>query len=40
MSKSKRNYTDPLKIIDLYGADALRLYLMNSPLVHGENLNF
>ena len=32
MSKSKRNYRDPSEIFDLYGADALRWYLLaNQP---------
>ncbi|HRZ30182.1 MAG TPA: class I tRNA ligase family protein, partial [Candidatus Paceibacterota bacterium] len=40
MSKSLKNYPDPMTIVDNYGADALRLYLMASPAVHGEDLNF
>uniref|UniRef100_A0A8C0LU04 Isoleucine--tRNA ligase, cytoplasmic n=1 Tax=Canis lupus familiaris TaxID=9615 RepID=A0A8C0LU04_CANLF len=32
MSKRKKNYPDPLSIIHKYGADALRLYLINSPV--------
>ena len=40
MSKRLKNYTDPLEIVALYGADAVRLYLMNSPLVQAGNLNF
>lgn len=40
MSKSKRNYPDPMEVINTYGADAMRLYLINSPLVRAENLNF
>ncbi|KAF5300355.1 hypothetical protein FQR65_LT00975 [Abscondita terminalis] len=32
MSKRKRNYPDPLEIVTKYGADALRLYLINSPV--------
>ena len=40
MSKSKKNYPDPLEVIKKYGADALRLYLINSPVVRGENLKF
>ena len=40
MSKSKRNYPDPIDVINQYGADAVRLYLINSPLVRAENLNF
>lgn len=40
MSKSKKNYPDPLEIVRKYGADALRLYLINSPVVRAENLRF
>ncbi|KAK6106649.1 isoleucine--tRNA ligase [Brugia pahangi] len=40
MSKRKKNYPDPLKIVEKYGADALRVYLINSPVVRGENLRF
>ena len=40
MSKSKKNYPDPMKVVDAYGADALRLYLINAPVVRGENLKF
>jgi isoleucyl-tRNA synthetase len=40
MSKRLKNYPDPTYILDEYGADALRLYLMNSPLVRADDLNF
>ncbi|XP_032893153.1 isoleucine--tRNA ligase, cytoplasmic [Amblyraja radiata] len=40
MSKRKKNYPDPIKIVNKYGADALRLYLINSPVVRAENLRF
>ncbi len=40
MSKSKKNYTDPYTIMDQYGADALRLYLMGSVVMQSEDLNF
>ncbi|XP_068108961.1 isoleucine--tRNA ligase, cytoplasmic [Hyperolius riggenbachi] len=40
MSKSKKNYPDPMEVINSYGADALRLYLINSPVVRAENLRF
>ncbi len=40
MSKSKKNYPDPMKIINEIGSDSLRLYLMSSPVMRGENLNF
>ena len=40
MSKSLQNYTDPMEIIEKYGADALRHYLLSSPLLRGEDLDF
>uniref|UniRef100_A0A8C3K0D6 Isoleucine--tRNA ligase, cytoplasmic n=1 Tax=Calidris pygmaea TaxID=425635 RepID=A0A8C3K0D6_9CHAR len=40
MSKRKKNYPDPMSIVNSYGADALRLYLINSPVVRAENLRF
>lgn len=40
MSKSLRNYPSPMEVINDYGADALRLYLMNSPVVRAESLSF
>ncbi|MGI9529024.1 MAG: isoleucine--tRNA ligase, partial [Acidimicrobiia bacterium] len=40
MSKSLKNYPDPGKVIDEFGADALRAYLINSPVVRGEPLRF
>jgi isoleucyl-tRNA synthetase len=40
MSKSKKNYDDPMEVVNKYGADAVRLYLMNSPLVKAEELKF
>ncbi|CAG8520180.1 6354_t:CDS:10 [Ambispora gerdemannii] len=40
MSKRLKNYPEPTKIIDAYGADALRLYLINSPVVRAEPLKF
>jgi isoleucyl-tRNA synthetase len=40
MSKSKKNYPDPLFITKNYGADACRLYLCNSPVVRAESLQF
>ncbi len=40
MSKSKKNYSPPDKILDTYGADALRLYLINSPVVKAESMRF
>ncbi|KDR75176.1 hypothetical protein GALMADRAFT_249129 [Galerina marginata CBS 339.88] len=40
MSKSLKNYPDPNIIIDQYGADATRMFLVNSPIVRGDNLRF
>jgi isoleucyl-tRNA synthetase len=40
MSKSLGNFTDPNILIDKYGADTFRFYLMQSVLMEGENLNF
>ena len=40
MSKRLKNYPDPSLMFDKYGADALRYYLVSSPVVHGENLLF
>ena len=40
MSKSLRNYTPPDELMESYGADALRLYSINSGLVRGEEQRF
>merc|ERR1711871_131117 len=40
MSKRLKNYPDPMYVVNQYGADALRLYLMNSPCVKAEELKF
>lgn len=40
MSKRKKNYPDPIEVVNKYGADALRLYMINSPVVRAENLRF
>ncbi len=40
MSKRKKNYPDPSDVVDRYGADALRIYLMASGVVKGEDLRF
>lgn len=39
MSKSKGNIVDPIKLIDLYGADAVKFYLTNN-IVTGEDGKF
>ena len=38
MSKSLRNYPDVAKVFDEYGSDAMRWFLMSSPVVRGGNL--
>jgi isoleucyl-tRNA synthetase len=40
MSKRLKNYPDPVKMLDTYGADAIRLYMIYSPVVRAENLRF
>ncbi len=40
MSKSKGNFPDPEIIINKYGADALRFYLLNSPVMEAEDIKF
>ncbi|ESO01625.1 hypothetical protein HELRODRAFT_81400, partial [Helobdella robusta] len=40
MSKRKQNYPDPMHVVANYGADAIRLYLINSPVVRADNLRF
>jgi len=40
MSKRLKNYPDPVDIFNQNGADALRLYLINSPVVRAEPLAF
>lgn len=38
MSKSLRNYPDVARVFDQYGSDAMRWFLMSSPVVRGGNL--
>lgn len=40
MSKSKNNYPDPWILIDKYGIDAIRFYLLTSPVMNGDDFNF
>ncbi|MBA2369815.1 MAG: isoleucine--tRNA ligase [Candidatus Protochlamydia sp.] len=40
MSKRLKNYPDPAEVIQQYGADAIRLYMLHSPAVKGNDLAF
>ncbi len=40
MSKSYGNYPDPKDILTKYGAEPLRMYLMSSRIMVGEDINF
>jgi len=40
MSKSLKNYPDPMKVVEQYGADALRFYLLSSPAVRAQDFCF
>jgi len=40
MSKRLKNYPEPGIVIEKFGADAIRLYLMNSPAVMADDLRF
>ncbi|MBQ0052433.1 MAG: isoleucine--tRNA ligase [Treponema sp.] len=40
MSKSLRNYTDPVDAINQFGADALRLFLTHSAVVKADDLRY
>jgi isoleucyl-tRNA synthetase len=40
MSKRLKNYPDPAHVIESYGADALRAYLINSAVVRAEPMRF
>jgi isoleucyl-tRNA synthetase len=40
MSKRLKNYPEPTQVINAHGADALRLYIINSPVVRAETLKF
>jgi len=40
MSKSLKNYTDPSVVMNSFGADALRLFLVHSALIKADDLRF
>ena len=40
MSKRLKNYPEPMQIVDEYGSDALRLYLLSSQAARAEQLRF
>ena len=40
MSKRHRNYTPPADLLNKFGADATRIYMVNSPILRGEDLIF
>ena len=40
MSKSARNFPDPMEVMNEFGADALRLFLMHSACVKAEDLRY
>ncbi len=40
MSKKLQNYPDPMEMIEKYGADPLKFYLAQSPVVNANDLNF
>lgn len=40
MSKRLKNYPDPMDVVSTYGSDALRYYLLSSPVVSAQDLRF
>ena len=40
MSKNLKNYTDPNEVINLFGADAMRLFLIHSAVVKADDLRY
>lgn len=40
MSKSLKNFPDPWDMLNKYGADVIRLYMLNSGAVRGDDLQF
>ena len=39
MSKSLRNYPDPHQMFEVYGSDAMRWYLLSSPILRGSDFS-
>jgi isoleucyl-tRNA synthetase len=39
MSKSLRNYPDPMMVFDTYGSDAMRWNLLSSPILRGADVS-
>ena len=40
LSKSRKNFPDPWFLFGRYGVDAVRYYLMASPVMRADNINF
>jgi isoleucyl-tRNA synthetase len=40
MSKNLRNYTDPMEVVNTFGADVLRLFLVHSGVVKSDDLRY
>ena len=40
MSKRLQNYPDPMEVMETYGSDALRYYILSSTMMLAENFNF
>jgi isoleucyl-tRNA synthetase len=40
MSKRLKNYPEPIAVVNRYGADAIRFYLLSSPAIYAEDLRF
>ena len=40
MSKRLKNFPDPMEVVDKHGSDALRIYLLSSPVVRGQDVRF
>ena len=40
LKKALKNYTDPVGAINMFGADALRLFLMHSAVVKADDLKY